>query len=389
MRLVGSGSDRNGTVRALRLPSPFDSAFWLLVCAFLPVVATYYVVGPVVFGDADAADFHFAYYPAAEAVLAGDDFYPGEVLVPRGQEDLIVDYVYPPLTAIATVPWTALSVDAAEVLFLVLLVGAFVATLALLGVRDWRCYGLAFLWLPVTDAVATGNVSILLALAAALAWRFRDVPLAAGASVGVSIATKIFLWPLTVWLAATRRRSAAIWSVGIGVAALLASWAVVGFHGLADYPDLARRVGERQDDRAYTAYALALDLGLSSVLARVVWVALAAGLLAATIVTARRGDDRRAFVLAIATAIAFSPIVWLHYFSILLVAVAVSQPRLGPLWFVGLPLQIIVTTRVYNGSTFQNAAVLAVVAITFALALRRPAEGRPTVRVSSPVGARS
>ena len=43
-----------------------------------------------------------------------------------------------------------------------------------LGVRDWRCYGLLLLWPPVISAVQTGNVTLWFALAAALAWRFRD-----------------------------------------------------------------------------------------------------------------------------------------------------------------------------------------------------------------------
>jgi hypothetical protein len=362
-------------------------SFWLFLCGFLPLVALYYAIGPVAFGDRQAADFHFNYYYAAEAIRSGEDFYPTDGFVVRGEDDLIIDYVYPPLLAIATVPWTLLPIGLAEVLFQILLVVAFVGTLALLDVRDWRCYGLAFLWPPVTDAITTGNVTILLGLAAAAVWRFRDRSLAAGASLGISIATKIFLWPLTIWLAATRRVTAATWSVSIGVAAVLVSWAVVGFRGIADYPDLVRRLTERMDERGYTLYALGLDLGFSSEVARALWGALAVALLAATIVLARRGDERRAFVLALAAAIAFSPIVWLHYFALLLVVIAVVQPRLASVWFIGLPLQLVVTTGVYNGSTFQTAAVLVAAAVTIGLALGRPARDRGRVPVSSPVAA--
>lgn len=361
---------------------------WLFVCALLPVIALYYAVGPTVSSDTRAVDFHYNYYLAAEALRAGEDFYPTLGFSVLGAQDLIIDYVYPPLIALATVPWTFLPVGLAEVLFQVLLMVAFVTTLAILGVRDWRCYGLAFLWPPVTDAVATGNVTILLGLAAALAWRFRDRPLAAGASVGVSVATKVFLWPLTIWLAATRRISAAVWSVAIGVIALVVSWGAVGFRGFTDYPDLVRRLSERLDERSYTLYALGLDLGLPSELARACWGILAVALLAATVVVGRRADERRAFVLALAAAIAFSPIVWLHYFALLLVIVAVVQPRLGPLWFIGLPMQLFVTTGVYNGSTFQTAAMLGAAALTVALALRRPPETRRHLTVSSPVAAR-
>jgi Glycosyltransferase family 87 len=361
---------------------------WIVLCGALPLLALWYAIGPVAFGDRQAADFHFNYYYAAEHIRAGEDFYPTDGFVVRGENDLVIDYVYPPLLALATVPWTFVPIGLAEVLFQVVLVVAFVGTLALLGVRDWRCYGLAFLWPPVTDAITTGNVTILLGLAAALTWRYRDRSFAAGASVGVSIATKIFVWPLTIWLAATRRFTAAAWSVAIAAGAVLLSWAVVGFRGLTDYPDLARRLSDRMDERGYTLYALGVDLGLSPAVARTLWVALAVALLAAAVHLARRGAERRSFVLALAAAIAFSPIVWLHYFALLLVCVALVQPRLTAAWFIGLPLQLVVTTGVYNGSTFQTAAVLAAAGLTIALLLRPSAEEGGRVRVSSPVALR-
>lgn len=349
------------------LRSTLRRALWIVLCGLLPAVALYYAIGPV--GDTDAVDFHYNYYLAAEAIRAGEDFYPADGFVVRGADDLIVDYVYPPLVGLATVPWTFVPIGTAAVLFQIMLVGVFVATLWVLGVRDWRCYGLAFLWPPVTDAVATGNISIPLGFAAALVWVCRDRARGAGVALGASMAAKLFLWPLVVWLAATSRLRAALWSAAVAVAVLAASWAVVGFRGLRDYPELVGRLTDRMDDRAYSVFALAVDLGAANALAWALWAAVAAGLLAASLLLARRGVERRAFVLALAAAIAFSPIVWLHYLSLLLVAVAVARPRLAPIWFLGLPLQLIVTTAVYNGSTFQTAAVLAVAALTIGLAL--------------------
>ena len=58
--------------------------------------------------------------------------------------------------------------DAVLTALLILLVPA---TLLVLGVRDWRVYGAALLWAPVTVAVQTANLSLPLAFAAALAWR--------------------------------------------------------------------------------------------------------------------------------------------------------------------------------------------------------------------------
>ena len=49
-----------------------------------------------------------------------------------------------------------------------------------------------------------GNVSLLV-FAVALAWRFRDKAWAVGSLIGLAVAVKLFLWPLAVWLAITRR----------------------------------------------------------------------------------------------------------------------------------------------------------------------------------------
>ena len=344
-------------------------AFWILLCGLLPLVTVYFAVAPALFGDSQAADFHFNYYYAAEAIRDGRDFYPTHGFVVRGSDDLIIDYVYPPLVALLTVPWTLVPVGVAESMFQFLLIGVFVATLFLLGLRDWRCYGLAFLWPPVTDAISTGNISILLGLAAALVWVYRDRPRAAGAVLGISIAAKIFLWPLTLWLAVTRRIRAAVWSIGVAALVLLASWAAVGFRGLGDYPDLVRRLSDRMDERGYTIYALAIDLGIPSNIAWALWFGTAVLVLAASVMLALRGDEKRAFVLALTAAIVFSPIVWLHYLSLVLVAVAVAQPHLTAAWFIGIPLQIVVTTGVYNGSTFQTASVLVLIAAALALSI--------------------
>jgi hypothetical protein len=363
-------------------------AGWVTLCGVLPLVAVYYAVAPVMLGDRQAADFHFNYYYAAEAIRAGADFYPSNGFIVRGPDDLVIDYVYPPLVALLTVPWTFLPVGLAESVFQLLLVGTFVATLAILGVRDWRCYGLAFLWPPVTDAVTTGNITIVLGLAAALGWRFRDRPVVAGVSLGVSIAAKVFLWPLMLWLAASRRVSAALWSVAVGAAVLVLSWAIVGFRGLADYPELVRRLTERMDERGYTVYALGVDLGLPDRIAWALWISVAVAILVAAVLLARRGDDMRSFILALTAAIAFSPIVWLHYFALLLVIVAVAQPRLGPVWFLGIPLQLVVTTGVYNGSTVQTAGVLLVSAAAVVLCLGPPVAPAEWRSVKAPVALR-
>jgi Glycosyltransferase family 87 len=344
-----------------------------VVFVVFPLAALFGVFDAIA-DDRVTPDSSLIYYPAAEALLDGERIYPVRPGV------LISDYIYPPVTAVAVAPLTVLSVDAAELVFAVLLVLAFAATLAVAGVRDWRCYGLAFLWPPVLDAIQTGNVTIFLGLGTALVWRLRDRPRAAGAALGIGLAVKPVMWPLAVWLAATRRSAGVLWTVVAAVTVLAATWAVLGFEGLGGYPDLVRRSAEVYERQSYTVYALAIDLGLGSTVGRVLWLALAGGTLALTVVAARRGSERRAFVVAIAATIACSPIVWLHYFALLLVAAAVAQPRLAPVWFLGLPMHAFVTTGFYNGSTFQTAAMLTSAAVTVLLLLGWPSMSRSDLR---------
>ena len=351
----------------------------IVLCGLVPLVSVYYVFADAITGKGQIPDFRFAYYPAAKAILAGGDIYPhGDFVLRSG---FVLDYVYPPLTAIAVIPLTVIPVHAAEIAFAGLLVAVFLATLAVLGVRDWRCYGLAFAWPCVVDAVQTGNVTVFLCFFAALAWRFRDSAFRSGASLGLSLATKVLLWPLVIWLAASGRLRSALWSVGIAAATMLVTWGAIGFSGMSDYPGLLHRLSDFMDGRSYTVYALGLDAGLPSPLARSLWLVLAVALLAATAVVARRGDDRRAFVLALTATLACTPIVWLHYFSLLVVAVAVMQPRLAPVWFMGFAMRAFDATGVFNGSPFQNAAMLGVAAVTVALAL---ADGWPRLPALRP-----
>ncbi len=69
-----------------------------------------------------------------------------------------------------------------------------------------------------------------------------------------------------------------------------------------------------------------------------------------------------------AAVIACTPIVWLHYFSLLLVVVAVASPRLSPVWFV--PLAMWGAEEVANGTTFQTGLAIGAAALTVGLALK-------------------
>jgi hypothetical protein len=373
------------TDATVRAPSRLDPAVVqrlkryaaIAFCGVLPVFALILLFESVSGDSTLAVDFR-PFYRGADAILDGQSPYPA------ASDPLTAEtgpYVYPPLGALVSIAAQVVSFETAGVALMVLLTLAALAIPAVLGVRDWRCYGVILLWPPMWNAIQTGNMTLLLGLAAALAWRFRDSRAIPSALIGVTLAAKLFLWPLVVWLAATRRLLTAGLTVAIGLALLALSWAAIGFAGLADYPELMRRLQDSVGKDSYTLYIVGLDLGLPSPLARMLWLAVGGALLAAVVVLGRRGDERSAFILAVAASLALTPIVWLHYLALLLLVVALAQPRLGLLWF--LPLGLVVTPGSGHPSPFETAATLAIAALVIGLALRsslgsrRWAEARP------------
>ena len=351
-------------------------------CGVLPALVLISVFAAAVGDDSVAFDFR-VFLSASHAVLHGESPYPS---VAASDEVIGRSYVYPPLTALVSVPFTALSEQAAGLIVMALLAAAALAVPWVVGVRDWRCYGVLLLWPPVISGIQTGSVTLAIALLAAVGWRFRDSSaLASSAAIGVTLAAKIFLWPLVVWLAATRRVGGAVSALAIGVGLLLASWAAIGFAGLVDYPSLLRRLQDAEGADSYTAYIVGLDLGLPSVVARAVWLAVGLAALACVVALARRGDEQTAFVVAIVASLALTPIVWLHYFALLLVAVAVARPSLGVIWFV--PLLMVVTPGSGHPTPFQTAWTLAVALVTVALAVRESRGGSARVLVPAAVRA--
>jgi hypothetical protein len=310
-----------------------------------------------------AFDFEHAYLPAARAVLAGDSPYPPATIAaffPR------TAFIYPPLTAYLAAPFTIFPPLVADVLVSVLAIGAVVGVLGLLGVRDWRCYAIVFLWVPIYSAIQTGNVTILLTVGLALAWRYRHRTIALAAAVGLLLALKLFLWPLLVWLVATRRFRAAGAAIGTAVFFVVVPWAGIGFAGMRGYPHLLSVLTQAERADQYTIPAL-LARGISWRLAELIGTAIGLAVLALAASIGRR-DERKSFALAIAAVLLLSPIVGLHYFVFLLVVLALYTPRFGWPWVV--PLLFWVGPQVGHAADWRTAAVLAVAAGTFVLAAR-------------------
>jgi len=275
----------------------------------------------------------------------------------------------------------------AAALLAIVELGATVTTLQVLGVRDWRCYGVTLLWYPVLQNFLIGSITSLLALGLAVLWRYRDGRRVAMVVSAAVIAAKVFLWPLVFWLAATRRWTTALRAVGVALVAVALSWGLFGFAGLTSYPRLLDELSRLEAWKSYSAVALGLMLGLSTGEARALAIVAGALMLSAVVLVGLRRSadaDRQAFVLAIATAFLFSPIVWTHYLALLVVPIAITRRTLTPLWFV--PLAMWATTGQSDGQAWRVVIGVAVWAVVLAAALRTP-RPLPAVRarVAQPI----
>jgi hypothetical protein len=317
--------------------------------------------------DALGWDFRATYYPAGEAVLEGSSPYPHDA---GGAFDERAVYAYPPPLAFVVAPFTALPIDAAAVLAMLASFAALMGAIALVGVRDIRCFAALVIWAPGWNALETVNVSAFLALLLALAWRFRAVPWALASALGLIVSIKLFLWPLFVWAVFTRRAAAAVLGGAIALGLSIGTWAVIGFAGLRAYPDLLHRVASQE---SYSLERIGIAVGLSPRGSYVATFIVSGLLVLLSVIWAGRGDEPRSLLAAVAAALAGTPVLWLHYLVLLAVPLALFRPRFSALWLLPIALWICPRADVTDNVTLFVPAVV-VVMFVFAL-LRRPASG--------------
>jgi hypothetical protein len=367
---VRSAADASGSWSESRSASPRRG----LLTAALVFVAVTMIAGLVGLSAAEGLlswDVRFAYLPAAELVLDGESPYPAV-------DDPILEdqkgYVYPPQLVLALVPLTLLPVPIASFLVALGMLALVCATLYVLEIRDLRCYAAALVWVPTISGVLLGNVSIPLAFALAVVWRYRDAVVPPALSLGLAVSAKLLLWPMFVWALATRRLRTVALAVGIGALVTVLAWAVIGFAGLAEYPDLLERLSEIQSERSYSIVGMASTLGLAEGIGRIATLAVGGASLVACVVLARRGDEERSFTCAVAATLALSPIVWLHYLVLLLVPLAILRPRFSLIWL--LPVLLWVSPRPGYAEGYETFMPGLVAAILVAVLLVRPRPSR-------------
>ena len=354
-----------------RRAAGWAGGFALLFCCWVPLLLNVVRLVATAREHAFAFDFHHYYWASGRAVLDGRSPFapptPDAVLLthtyPAGP--------YPAPVAVLFAPFGLLPVWLADVLFTAILITCLFCALRLLGVRDWRCYGAALMWAPVGFGIQTANLTLLLVLGLAVLWRLRDSVVASAAAVGTLVALKLFLWPVVLWLLATRRYAAAAWSLVVAMLTTLGAWSMLGFAGLYDYPRVARIFGRYYETSSYTPFAFLVKLGVPTPWARGAGLVLGVAVLVGVFVAARRSRSETAsFTLAVAAALLCTPIVWLHYFALVLVPLAILSPGFSAAWL--LPAILWACPVGAAPSAWKFALPLVVCALVLLIATRHP-----------------
>lgn len=340
---------------------PTRLEFALFVC--VPAIWTIVAISIFRSIHSFAGDFAKEFWPAGLHLIHGQTPY----LLSHAQVADGLAFPYPALSAVLFAPFALLARNTSEIVFTVICFLALFGTLRVLRVRDWRLYGIVLLWGPVLNAWQSANLTLLLGLGIALIWRYRDRALVAGACAAVIVSLKLFVWPVALWLLATRRYRAALAGLGWGLLVNAAAWAVVGYGQIGRFLEDAGRVSGVFFRSAYTPVALVLHLGVATPAADAIGALAGLAVALACFSLGRRGDDRGALTLAVALMWLASPVLWMHYFALALIPLAISRPRLS-LVCAGPIVLIICGSR--SSSAWQIVLTMIVMGTLLAAALR-------------------
>ena len=279
-----------------------------------------------------------AYHAAAARVLAGQPAYDTTFEAAGG----FGLFYYPPTFIPLVVPFGVLPATLAVAAWIVLLLGAFVAGVAILPVRPrvrWLVLLLAAQSWPFLYAIKLGQVGPLLFLLFAIGWRSLDTrPVVLGVSAGLGAAIKLQPGLLLAWALLTRRWVAlAAGAVVLLVLALLAT--LVG--GVGAWTDFLLLVGRVADPISthnnVTPGAVAFGLGAPRDVAVAVQYASMVLAILAVVVAALRLASVPSYLVAVIASQLLSPILWDHYALLLLLPVAWMLER-GRWWAIGVPI---------------------------------------------------
>jgi len=245
-------------------------------------------------------------------------------------------YLYPPTMALAFTPVARMALGEGAVVWYLLHVGSLALAAALMPVRAHirlLALGLASLSLSVLMDSMNGNVSTMLLLPAAAAWRWLDRP-AGSVAMALAISVRTTFGLFLVWQALRRAWRPLLWTITVGAVLVLVTLPMLGVEAYRDYLTMLRHVSVAGEIRSSDLAATALHLGLSASsawMANILGWAIAVG----AVVLSLRRDREVGFMVTLGASLLTAPLMWEHYLTLVMLTGAFLASRGRP-WGMGL-----------------------------------------------------
>ena len=322
--------------------TPATSDRRLLFGSALAVIGLLWLLAGLAFlpgGEGWGYDYR-AYADAAERLAESGSLYQAETLDGPYRPGPYGLYMYAPPLGLAIGPLASIELDTAIVIWFLLHGLALAAACALMPVERWiklAAFGVAALSLAVLRDFALGNVSVLLLLPLAAAWRWLDRPAGAIAqalamavrpTLGAAARVAAAATPVACRGLDHRRRTRA------HRADACHSWASRATATTS--PSCATLAASRAWPRTMTS-APACWSSASTEPSPTLALLVGYGLGIAAIALSLRRDRELGFVVTASASLLLSPLLWDHYFAMLVLPAAFLAAR-GRTWGLVLPL---------------------------------------------------
>jgi hypothetical protein len=152
----------------------------------------------------------------------------------------------------------------------------------------------------------------------------------------------------------------------VGVVVNAVAWAIIGFDQIEAYQSLGRQITRFDEPRSYNLLHVLLDRGAGRAAAYAVQLLAVAAVAIVAVRLGRRGADRAPLILSVAACLLAAPVIWLHYFALLLVPLGLASRRLQPIWL--LPI-VLFACPVHDPATWQLVGTLGAAAVVSAWAV--------------------
>ncbi len=288
--------------------------------AVIGVIGAYILFGIQTASTTLGCDF-FTYTDAVRAWLAGQPIYDLTV----STTGMCGIYQYPPPFLFLVAPFAALNSDVGMTLWVVCLVACWSIGTAVLPVGNgtrWLVLLLGGIGWPLVFSLRLGQVTPVVYLVYALAWRCLDRPRLMGSVVAIGTLVKLQPALLGIWFVVRRD-----WKAVVAMLGLLGAIGLVGgTFGLGNWIGLftlfRSLVNAVTIPTNLAIGATALSLGASYDLAGALQAVNTVAVLAVVVFSGLRFDRTVGFLIAVVASQAISPIVWSHYALLLMLPVA-------------------------------------------------------------------